>query len=59
MCCLEARAYRAQLSFELLIESLRVVSLQQALRAGEVPGIHACPGSCHLEDFGGQTIATE
>jgi isocitrate dehydrogenase kinase/phosphatase len=33
--------------------------LQQALRAGEVPGIHAFPESCHLEDFGEQTIATE
>jgi isocitrate dehydrogenase kinase/phosphatase len=33
--------------------------LQQALRAGEVPGIHAFPESCHLEDFGAQTIATE
>jgi isocitrate dehydrogenase kinase/phosphatase len=34
-------------------------ALQQALRAGEVPGIHAFPESCHLEDFGAQTIATE
>jgi isocitrate dehydrogenase kinase/phosphatase len=33
--------------------------LQQALRAGEVPGIHAFPESCHLADFGAQTIATE
>ena len=33
--------------------------LQQALRAGEVPGIHAFPESCHLEDFGAQTITTE
>jgi isocitrate dehydrogenase kinase/phosphatase len=33
--------------------------LQQALRAGEVPGIHTFPESCHLEDFGAQTIATE
>jgi isocitrate dehydrogenase kinase/phosphatase len=33
--------------------------LQQALRAGEVPGIHAFPESCHLEDWGAQTIATE
>ncbi|HVN47130.1 MAG TPA: isocitrate dehydrogenase kinase/phosphatase AceK regulatory subunit [Steroidobacteraceae bacterium] len=33
--------------------------LQRALRAGEVPGIHAFPESCHLEDFGAQTIATE
>jgi len=33
--------------------------LQQALRAGEVPGIHTLPESCHLQDFGAQTIATE
>jgi hypothetical protein len=33
--------------------------LQQALRAGEVPGVHTIPESCHLEDFGGTTIATE
>ena len=33
--------------------------LQQALRAGEVPGIHTFPESCHLEDWGAQTIATE
>ncbi len=33
--------------------------LQQALRAGEVPGIHAFPESCHLQDWGAQTIATE
>ena len=33
--------------------------LQQALRAGQVPGIHAFPESCHLADFGAQTIATE
>jgi len=33
--------------------------LQQALRAGEVPGIHTFPESCHLEDFGAQTIPTE
>jgi isocitrate dehydrogenase kinase/phosphatase len=33
--------------------------LQQSLRAGEVPGAHTLPESCHLEDFGGATIATE
>jgi hypothetical protein len=33
--------------------------LQQALRAGEVPGIHTFPESCHLEDFGAQTTPTE
>ena len=34
-------------------------ALQQALRAGEVPGVHAFPESCHLQDFGAETIATE
>jgi isocitrate dehydrogenase kinase/phosphatase len=33
--------------------------LQRALRAGEVPGVHTLPESCHLEDFGAGTIATE
>ncbi len=33
--------------------------LQQALRAGEVPGIHTFPETCHLEDWGAETIATE
>jgi len=33
--------------------------LQQALRAGEVPGVHAFPESCHLQDFGAETTATE
>jgi len=33
--------------------------LQQALRAGEVPGIHTFPESCYLKDFGAETIATE
>jgi isocitrate dehydrogenase kinase/phosphatase len=33
--------------------------LQQALRAGDVPGVHALPESCHLQDFGAETIATE
>jgi isocitrate dehydrogenase kinase/phosphatase len=33
--------------------------LQQALRAGKVPGIHTFPDSCHLQDFGAETIATE
>jgi isocitrate dehydrogenase kinase/phosphatase len=33
--------------------------LQQALRAGEVPGIHTFPQSCQLQDFGAETIATE
>jgi isocitrate dehydrogenase kinase/phosphatase len=30
--------------------------LQQTLRAGEVPGIHTFPESCHLRDFGAETI---
>jgi len=34
-------------------------ALQRALRAGEVPGVHALPESCHLQDFGAETIATE
>ncbi len=33
--------------------------LQQALRAGKVPGIHTFPDSCQLQDFGAETIATE
>jgi len=33
--------------------------LQQALRAGEVPGVHSIPESCHLQDFGAETIAIE
>jgi isocitrate dehydrogenase kinase/phosphatase len=33
--------------------------VQQALRAGEVPGIHTFPESCHLRDWGAQTIANE
>jgi len=33
--------------------------LQQELRAGEVPGIHTFPESCHLGDPGGETIANE
>jgi isocitrate dehydrogenase kinase/phosphatase len=33
--------------------------LQQELRAGEVPGIHTFPESCHLGDPGSETIANE
>jgi isocitrate dehydrogenase kinase/phosphatase len=33
--------------------------LQQALRAGEIPGVHTLPESSHLQDWGAQTIATE
>ncbi len=30
--------------------------LQRALRAGEVPGISTFPESCHLRDFGAETL---
>jgi isocitrate dehydrogenase kinase/phosphatase len=33
--------------------------LQQSLRAGEVPGIHTFPESCHLGDPGAETVANE
>jgi isocitrate dehydrogenase kinase/phosphatase len=33
--------------------------LQQVLRAGQVPGIHTFPESCHLVDPGTPTLATE
>ncbi|MGH9641288.1 MAG: isocitrate dehydrogenase kinase/phosphatase AceK regulatory subunit [Terriglobales bacterium] len=33
--------------------------LQQALRAGEVPGIHTFPESCHLGEPGDETVANE
>ena len=33
--------------------------LQQALRAGQVPGIHTFPAACHLGNTGGAVIATE
>jgi isocitrate dehydrogenase kinase/phosphatase len=33
--------------------------LQQALRAGEVPGIHTFPESCHLGAPGTETVANE
>jgi isocitrate dehydrogenase kinase/phosphatase len=51
------RAFRAAHADLMSVEYWE--GLQQALRAGEVPGIHAFPESCHLEDFGAQTIATE
>jgi isocitrate dehydrogenase kinase/phosphatase len=34
-------------------------SLQEALRAGEVPGIHTFPESCQLVDPGAHTVANE
>lgn len=33
--------------------------LQHSLRAGQVPGIHTFPESCHLDDPGGETVANE
>ena len=51
------RAFRAAHADLMTVEYWQ--RLQQALLAGEVPGIHAFPESCHLEDWGAQTIATE
>jgi isocitrate dehydrogenase kinase/phosphatase len=51
------RAFRAVHADLMTVEYWE--GLQQALRAGEVPGIHAFPESCHLEDWGAQTITTE
>jgi len=51
------RAFRA--AHAELLSSEYWEGLQQALRAGEVPGIHTFPESCHLSDFGAETIATE
>ena len=33
--------------------------LQESLRAGQVPGIHTFPESCHLGDPGAETVANE
>jgi isocitrate dehydrogenase kinase/phosphatase len=51
------RAFRAAHADLLSVEFWE--GLQQSLRAGEVPGVHTLPEACHLEDFGGTTIATE
>ncbi len=51
------RAFRAAHADLMTVEYWE--SLQQQLRAGEVPGIHTFPESCQLEDWGAQTIATE
>jgi isocitrate dehydrogenase kinase/phosphatase len=51
------RAFRAAHAELMTVEYWE--ALQQALRAGEVPGIHTFPESCHLEDWGAQTIANE
>jgi isocitrate dehydrogenase kinase/phosphatase len=51
------RAFRAAHEELMTVEYWE--ALQQALRAGQVPGIHTFPDSCHLYDFGAQTIANE
>ena len=51
------RAFRAAHAELMSVEYWE--GLQQALRAGEVPGIHTFPESCYLKDFGAETIATE
>jgi len=51
------RAFRAVHADLMTVEYWE--GLQLALRAGEVPGIHAFPESCHLKDWGEPTITTE
>src|SRR5579863_1886352 len=51
------RAFRAAHRELLSVEYWE--GLQQALRAGEVPGIHTFPESCHLGEPGTETIANE
>jgi isocitrate dehydrogenase kinase/phosphatase len=51
------RAFRAAHADLMSVEYWE--GLQQALRAGEVPGIHTFPESCHLLDPGAETIASE
>jgi isocitrate dehydrogenase kinase/phosphatase len=51
------RAFRAAHAELMTVEYWE--GLQQALRAGEVPGVHTVPESCQLKDWGEQTIATE
>jgi isocitrate dehydrogenase kinase/phosphatase len=48
------RAFRAAHADLMTVEYWE--ELQRALRAGEVPGIHTFPESCHLKDFGAETI---
>jgi isocitrate dehydrogenase kinase/phosphatase len=48
------RAFRAAHADLMTVEYWE--ELQRALRAGEVPGIHTFPESCHLRDFGAETI---
>ncbi len=51
------RAFRAAHRELLSVEYWE--GLQQALRAGQVPGIHTFPESCHLGEPGTETIANE
>lgn len=51
------RAFRAAHADLMSVEYWE--GLQQALRAGEVPGIHTFPESCHLVDPGLESIASE
>jgi len=51
------RAFRAAHADLMSVEYWE--GLQQALRAGEVPGIHTFPESCHLRDWGAEPIAIE
>jgi len=51
------RAFRAAHGELLTVEYWE--GLQQALRAGEVPGIHTFPESCHLGEPGTETLANE
>jgi isocitrate dehydrogenase kinase/phosphatase len=51
------RAFRAAHADLMSVEYWE--ELQQALRTGEVPGIHTIPESCHLQDFGVETVAIE
>jgi isocitrate dehydrogenase kinase/phosphatase len=51
------RAFRAVHQDLLTVEYWE--SLQQTLRAGEVPGVLTFPESCYLRDFGSETVTNE
>jgi isocitrate dehydrogenase kinase/phosphatase len=51
------RAFRAAHGELLTVEYWQ--ELQKSLRAGQVPGIHTFPESCHLGDPGAETVANE
>ena len=51
------RAFRAAHADLMSVEYWE--GLQQVLRAGQVPGIHTFPASCHLENPGAPALATE